>query len=159
MRKVTERLIVVGTRKGRTAMKIGRRFESCLFSLIVLFFVNTAVAETVLATALDKKDLLEKKDLIEQAKTDGALFVQASFCKYAEDDMVALMEKQIKDALALAKNNNIDFDFAAWKAEAEPSMDEMKEMLVQLPRSGENYEKNCAEIKAEVAEKLAQKIP
>jgi hypothetical protein len=32
-------------------------------------------------------------------------------------------------------------------------------VLVQLPRSGENYEKNCAEIKAEVAEKLAQKIP
>lgn len=134
------------------ALKKRKAFKTFI-SLAVIFFANTAFSEALYVKAMTNDDL------ILQAQTDGALFTQASFCQYAEKDMIALMEKQIKHTLELAQNNKLDFNFAAWKAAAEPSMDEMTDFLNKMTRSGENYEKNCAEIKTEVDEKLAQKSP
>lgn len=150
------------TRKIRAGAQIGRSLQSCLFSLAVIIGINASVAQYALASATDiinNDSVIDKDYLIALAKKDGALSVQASFCKINDDQVATLIEKQIIDARDTAKKYHIDFDFAAWKAEAEPSMQFTQALFSQLPRSGENYEKNCTEIKAKVNARLVQKIP
>jgi macrodomain Ter protein organizer (MatP/YcbG family) len=140
-----------------SALQHDRWLRSYIFSFTIIIcssisFIQNASAQTTIDASIDKDYL------IALALKDGALSVQASFCKL-EADIAPLIEKQMFDARDTAKKYSIDFGFIEWKAHSESSARSAQRLLQQLPRSGENYEKNCAEVKAKVAARLVQKLP
>ena len=133
-------------------MQVGSMFQSCLLSICLLCGANIAYAE---ADNL-AKITINKDYLMAQAASDAVLHVQASFCRFDHADLESLIENDVNTVLNLAKQHLVDFDLQTIKEVTDLPTKQTIDLLKQTPRTGDNYDKNCADIKANVAAKKRQ---
>ena len=92
------------------------------------------------------------------AQSDGSLMTQASFCSFNETINNALADKIGNDFNDLVKNYAINLTLQDWKESFDAGLDTTKELLILLPRSGDNYEKNCIEVAQKLQQRMTKKF-
>ena len=123
----------------------------CCFGLLS-FQTVSAVERSFNSNKIDQSYLMEL------AQSDGSLMAQASFCSFNETFNNALGDKIGNDFNDLVKNYAIESTLQDWKKSFDAGFDATKALLIQLPRSGDNYEKNCVEVAKKVQQRMTKKF-
>lgn len=97
-----------------------------------------------------------EEELTRRAKGDGSLIAMAQFCNVSAPDIRLLASKTEAAALHAAKSLDIPFDSAAYRQHALAGVQVTRQTLAYVPRSGQNYDSNCAEVREKVATATAK---
>ena len=97
------------------------------------------------------------EQLVNDAYADGSLIATASACGVTQAEISHFANLQEESAMGVAKQNQLIFDSENYNDYVTAGFESTMQLLASMAVGDANYEKNCAEINAKMAQKLALK--